>query len=309
MASGSSDAFVGRLLSRASWSSNPSLSPSSNVEARLLTLLFRSFLLEPNIFLTSIRFRDNWERGQDSPRIWRTGRPISSRRTPTGCVRRRRTPPRAPSPESSPLTTSRNSPALLSWDPSGIRHVAFLSSLFGVIRRTNLAKFSWMSSHLFCTSFTASSLIQWLASVLQAGTWEERNLNSWASNRIKELLKSLGSLEFSSGKAYIEEVTKCSGDAFLVTVRNKKRVGYTYEVTIKFKGDWLIQKENKKIKGHLDIPELSFGELEDLQIQVRLSEDKDLSTDDKMKICNDLRLFLAPIRKKLEVFEQELRDR
>ncbi|CAL9059465.1 uncharacterized protein LOC135625880 [Musa acuminata AAA Group] len=143
----------------------------------------------------------------------------------------------------------------------------------------------------------------------QAGTWEERNLNSWASNRIKELLKSLGSLEFSSGKAYIEEVTKCSGDAFLVTVRNKKRVGYTYEVTIKFKGDWLIQKENKKIKGHLDIPEFSFGELEDLQIQIRLSEDKDLSTDDKMKICNDLRLFLAPIRKKLEVFEQELRDR
>ncbi|CAL9101313.1 unnamed protein product [Musa textilis] len=144
----------------------------------------------------------------------------------------------------------------------------------------------------------------------QAGTWEERNLNSWASNRIKELLKSLGSLEFSSGKAYIEEVTKCSGDAFLVTVRNKKRVGYTYEVTIKFKaGDWLIQKENKKIKGHLDIPEFSFSELEDLQIQVRLSEDKDLSTDDKMKICNDLRLCLAPIRKKLEVFEQELRDR
>ncbi|RWW25717.1 hypothetical protein GW17_00009922 [Ensete ventricosum] len=88
---------------------------------------------------------------------------------------------------------------------------------------------SWMSSHLFCTLFAASSLSQWLASVLQAGTWEERNLNSWASNRIK--------------------------------------------------------------------------------IQVRLSGDEDLSTDDKMKICNDLRLYLAPIRKKLEVFEQELRDR
>ncbi|URE43917.1 activator of 90 kDa heat shock protein ATPase [Musa troglodytarum] len=180
--------------------------------------------------------------------------------------------------------------------------------LGSVWNQAYLAKFRWMSSRLFCTSFAASSLSQWLASVLQAGTWEERNLNSWASNRIKELLKSLGSLEFSSGKAYIEEVTKCSGDAFLVTVRNKKRVGYTYEVTIKFKGDWLIQKENKKIKGHLDIPEFSFGELEDLQIQVRLSEDKDLSTDDKMKICNDLRLCLAPIRKKLEVFEQELRD-
>ncbi|XP_020245317.1 uncharacterized protein LOC109823421 [Asparagus officinalis] len=46
----------------------------------------------------------------------------------------------------------------------------------------------------------------------QAGTWEERNLNTWASNRIKELLSSLGTLELSSGKATIDEVSKCSGD-------------------------------------------------------------------------------------------------
>ncbi|CAL9171152.1 unnamed protein product [Musa hybrid cultivar] len=144
----------------------------------------------------------------------------------------------------------------------------------------------------------------------QAGTWEERNLNSWASNRIKELLKSMDSLEFSNGKAYINDVSKCSGDAFLVTVRNKKRVGYTYELTLKFKaGEWLIQNENKKIKGHLDIPEFSFGELEDLQVEVSLSEEKDLAAKDKMQICKDLRTFLIPIREKLMDFEQELKDR
>ncbi|KAF9616792.1 hypothetical protein IFM89_032345 [Coptis chinensis] len=44
-----------------------------------------------------------------------------------------------------------------------------------------------------------------------AGTWEEKNLNSWASSRIKELLASIG-LEFSCGKAEIEEVSKCLGD-------------------------------------------------------------------------------------------------
>ncbi|KAG1364547.1 hypothetical protein COCNU_11G013740 [Cocos nucifera] len=127
----------------------------------------------------------------------------------------------------------------------------------------------------------------------QAGTWEERNLNSWASSRIKELLSSLGSLEFSGGKASIDEVSKCSGDyldteqAFLVTVRNKKRVGYAYELTLKFKGEWLIQEE-KKIKGHLDIPEFSFGELDDLQIEVRLSDEKGLSMEDRMRICKDL---------------------
>ncbi|CAL9748273.1 unnamed protein product [Musa acuminata subsp. burmannicoides] len=143
----------------------------------------------------------------------------------------------------------------------------------------------------------------------QAGTWEERNLNSWASNRIKELLKSMDSLEFSNGKAYIDDVSKCSGDAFLVTVRNKKRVCYTYEVTLKFKGEWLIQNENKKIKGHLDIPEFSFGELEDLQVEVSLSEEKDLAAKDRMQICKDLRTFLIPIREKLMDFEQELKDR
>ncbi|XP_019174737.1 PREDICTED: uncharacterized protein LOC109170196 isoform X2 [Ipomoea nil] len=70
----------------------------------------------------------------------------------------------------------------------------------------------------------------------RAGTWEEKSLNKWANDRIKELLVSVGSLELSGGKAEITEVTKCNGDAFLVTVRNKKRVGYTYELTLKVKG-------------------------------------------------------------------------
>ncbi|XP_042462464.1 uncharacterized protein LOC122046043 [Zingiber officinale] len=143
----------------------------------------------------------------------------------------------------------------------------------------------------------------------QAGTWEEKNLNTWASNRIKELLKCLDSLEFSNGKAYIEDVSKCSGDAFLVTVRNKKRVGYTYELTLKFKGEWQIQNELKKIKGHLDFPEFSFGEVEDLEMEVTLSEEQDLEAVDKSQICKDMRSFLAPIREKLHEFEQELKER
>ncbi|ONK68077.1 uncharacterized protein A4U43_C05F7180 [Asparagus officinalis] len=143
----------------------------------------------------------------------------------------------------------------------------------------------------------------------QAGTWEERNLNTWASNRIKELLGSLGTLEFSSGNANISEVSKCSGDAFLVTVRNKKRVGYTYELTLKFKGEWLVKEEKKKIKGHLDIPEFSFGELDELQMEARLNDDKDLTAEEKMRIKKDLRSFLIPIRGKLVEFEQELKNR
>lgn len=88
-------------------------------------------------------------------------------------------------------------------------------------------------------------------------------------------------------------------------MRNKKRVGYTYELTLKFKGtvyiyckvsfiylldnalllsliffwinswimesgEWLFRGEKKKIKGHLDIHEVSFGELDDLQVCAKM---------------------------------------
>lgn len=91
--------------------------------------------------------------------------------------------------------------------------------------------------------------------------------------------------------------------AFQVTVRNKKRVGYNYELSLRFRGkhlimsglvsftlristsdllllqcnswlclsgEWLIKEENKKVKGHLDIPEFSFGELDDLEVKLLL---------------------------------------
>ncbi|GFQ04836.1 hypothetical protein PHJA_002627700 [Phtheirospermum japonicum] len=143
----------------------------------------------------------------------------------------------------------------------------------------------------------------------RAGTWEEKNLNKWATDRIKELLVSIGSLEFSGGKAEIAEVTRCSGDAFLVTVRNKKRVGYAYELTLKVKGEWHLGEKKRNLKGQIDVLEFSFGELDDLQINVKLSDDKDVSPQDKQRIGQDLKLFLQPLREKLLQFEEELKYR
>ncbi|KAL6977933.1 hypothetical protein U1Q18_026719 [Sarracenia purpurea var. burkii] len=143
----------------------------------------------------------------------------------------------------------------------------------------------------------------------RAGTWEEKNLNKWASDRIQELLVSVGSLEFSGGRAEITDVSKCLGDAFLVTVRNKKRVSYTYELTLRVKGEWLTGEEKKNVKGYIDIPEFSIGELDDLQFEVRLSEEKDLTYQEKLKIHQDLKLFLQPVREKLLQFEEELKER
>lgn len=46
-----------------------------------------------------------------------------------------------------------------------------------------------------------------------------------------------------------------------------------------------------------------------LQIEVKLSEDKDLSNEEKQQIHKELKLFLQPLREKLLQFEQELRNR
>lgn len=45
-----------------------------------------------------------------------------------------------------------------------------------------------------------------------------------------------------------------------------------------------------------------------LQIHAKLSEDKDLSQQDKQRIIKDLKLFLKPLQEKLHHFEQELKD-
>ncbi|CAH8386358.1 unnamed protein product [Eruca vesicaria subsp. sativa] len=143
----------------------------------------------------------------------------------------------------------------------------------------------------------------------QAGTWEEKNLTKWATDRLKELLGSVGSLQFSSGKAEIVDVNRCVGDAFLVIVRNKKRVGYTYELSLKVQGEWSFEEDTKQVKGSLDIAEFSFGELDDLEVNVKLSDDKELSQQLKQLIRLDMKQFLEPIRLKLKQFEQELKDR
>ena len=33
-------------------------------------------------------------------------------------------------------------------------------------------------------------------------------------------------------------------------------------------GEWLVKEEKKKVTGHIDIPEFSFGELDDLEVQI-----------------------------------------
>eukprot|EP00252_Welwitschia_mirabilis_P017560 TRINITY_DN3889_c0_g1_i1.p1 TRINITY_DN3889_c0_g1~~TRINITY_DN3889_c0_g1_i1.p1 ORF type:complete len:208 (+),score=50.05 TRINITY_DN3889_c0_g1_i1:252-875(+) len=143
----------------------------------------------------------------------------------------------------------------------------------------------------------------------QAGTWEERNLSCWASTRIKELLSNLDSLQFSRGKANITEVASCTGEATVVTVRNKKRIGYSFDISLKFKGEWLVNDGSKEFQGTLKVPEASYGDLEEMEMNVQLNEEKEIAESEKNEVVNDLKKFVVPLREKLFQLEAELKSR
>lgn len=150
----------------------------------------------------------------------------------------------------------------------------------------------------------------------QAGTWEEKCLNSWAWSRVKELLAGIEPLHFEEGTVRVLEVSSCSGDATLVTVRQKKRVGYSFEIEMKYtmnvkkQGEGEEDEGKKDVEGKMKVTEACYGELDDLQLEVNVSS-KDVSDSVlRKKITQSLvSLFLPEIRCKLEQFEAELKER
>ncbi|EFJ08556.1 hypothetical protein SELMODRAFT_152880 [Selaginella moellendorffii] len=142
----------------------------------------------------------------------------------------------------------------------------------------------------------------------QLGTWEEKNLNSWAIARLKEMLLALEPIEYADGSARVTEVVGCSGDATVVTVRNKKRIGYSFDITLGFQGSLLFD-EFKDLTGTLKFLDASCGELDDLQIEVDFTKDEGLPAAEKNRLAKELESFLPRIRETLLSFEHELKDR
>lgn len=138
----------------------------------------------------------------------------------------------------------------------------------------------------------------------QAGTWEEKVLSSWAWSRVKELLPTVEPVEFEDLSARVLEVTSCSGDASMVTVRQRKRVGYNFEIEMKYA---VTQSGGKEIQGKMMVPEACYGELDDLELEVTVSA---ADVKDSAKVKQTLtKMFLPKIRRKLEEFEAELKER
>ncbi|BBN16195.1 hypothetical protein MPTK1_7g04270 [Marchantia polymorpha subsp. ruderalis] len=143
----------------------------------------------------------------------------------------------------------------------------------------------------------------------QAGTWEEKSLNSWALARVKELLLSADTVSFPQGTARVIEVSSCTGDATLVTVRKKKRVGYSFEITIKFNGEITSSGEPKNLEGSVKLLEAAYGELDDLQVEVTL-KDRTVPANEKSRVSDAIgKSFLPVLRQQLALFEAELEER
>lgn len=142
----------------------------------------------------------------------------------------------------------------------------------------------------------------------RAGTWEEKVLSSWAYNRVRELLPAVEPVQFDSGcYARVVEVTSCSGDASLVTVRQRKRVGYSLGIEMKYAV--VLEDEEKPVQGKMKVLEACYGELDDLELEV-VTVDDVKEMEKKMKVKQVLTKLLLPrIRGKLEEFEAELKER
>ncbi|XP_024399262.1 uncharacterized protein [Physcomitrium patens] len=144
----------------------------------------------------------------------------------------------------------------------------------------------------------------------QAGTWEEKVLSSWAWNRVKELLPTVEPVEFEGGTARVVEVTTCSGDASLITVRQKKKVGYTLEIEMKYSANVKQGEEKKDFEGKMKVPEACYGELDDLELDVIVSASDIKDSVQRKRVKQTLMdMFLPKIRRKLEDFEAELKER
>ncbi|XP_024376004.1 uncharacterized protein [Physcomitrium patens] len=143
-----------------------------------------------------------------------------------------------------------------------------------------------------------------------AGTWEEKVLSSWAGSRVKELLLTVEPVEFEEGTAKVAEVTSCSGDASLVTVRQRKRIGYTFEIEMKYAINMKPGAQKKAVEGKMKVPEACYGELDDLELQVTISPSDVTDSAQRKRVTQTMtKLFLPKIRRKLEEFEAELKER
>lgn len=147
----------------------------------------------------------------------------------------------------------------------------------------------------------------------QAGTWEEKNLVDWAKQRLTCLVRCTHTVEFEGRKHEVAvEMQSCHGDATIVIVRNKKRHGYSFAITLKFTGPTSDPGGDAvKVAGTAHVPEASYGELDDIELLVTLRTEAAVPTGARgAELARRVRDALLPaLREQLRAFKAELLQR
>ncbi|CAI5488110.1 unnamed protein product [Closterium sp. NIES-64] len=145
----------------------------------------------------------------------------------------------------------------------------------------------------------------------QGGTWEERSLNDWAKQRLKELLRcSSPAVIGSTTYTLTTEVDSCSGDTTIVVVRNKRRHGYILDINVKISASSTIA-DAKEVTGTLTVHDATFGEVDDWEPEIKVEQGKGKLTDSEVSHAQKevKRLVLPLLQGQMREFEKELLQR
>jgi len=132
-----------------------------------------------------------------------------------------------------------------------------------------------------------------------AGTWEDRDMSSWAHERLKSLFGDFELVLGDDCKARITTVSKVDGDASIVYTRGKRKIGYELSFTADFSGE---HKETA-VSGTIECPSIDYG---DNEFQVIVKASKSDAAHDAVR--NALNRKKSLIYKRFETFLKELNE-
>ena len=112
----------------------------------------------------------------------------------------------------------------------------------------------------------------------QAGTFEEKIMTAYATDKIKEYVSKAEAV-IDNDHAVITEVSTSEGEASIIISRGKKRFIYDLKLKLDFAISNTIDTEVKKIKGSIEISDISPDSLDDNSIDIKIKFKKTIATD------------------------------
>mmetsp|Transcript_498 Transcript_498/g.550 ORF Transcript_498/g.550 Transcript_498/m.550 type:complete len:199 (+) Transcript_498:114-710(+) len=130
------------------------------------------------------------------------------------------------------------------------------------------------------------------------GTWEEKDYSKWARDRLKELLLEMECPVFSTGELKISDVVTAEGDATILYLRGKKRLGFELNLKAKWKG----KVNDKEVSGHISIPSLDSDDWPD-DIEIDFTAEK--SDSPHLEARRYVKSMKSTVMKQLKTFYDE----